>query len=125
MISTCGAGIAVCLLDKETAAEDINLSHNILDTNARDDYYNGVLSFNSLKKFYRFLINKHFIQEWEANKTFSQSLKQASNKTREILNNEVQYQNFIPQIYQKNLVEANKRIHVWHDPKYTNDRIEH
>jgi len=125
IISTCGVGITVGLLDKQTAAEDINLAHNLNDIHAGDNYYHGTLGFNSQEKFYRFLINKHFVKYWQPNKTFRQILKKAANKTREIMSTEVKYQNFMPEIYQANLLEANKRIYVWHHPKYTNDRIEH
>ena len=47
VISTHGANIAVGLLDANTAEEDINLSHNLFNTHAGDNYFNGVLSFPS------------------------------------------------------------------------------
>ena len=61
MISSYGADVAVGLLDSETAEEDINLSHNLFNTHVNYLYYNGVLNFNSLRKFYRYLINKNFL----------------------------------------------------------------
>ena len=69
VISTNGANIAVGLLDANTAEEDINLSHNLFNTHAGDSYYNGVLSFTSQSKFYRFLINKYYLMFWEPNKS--------------------------------------------------------
>lgn len=123
-ISTCGAGIAVALLDPNTAEEDINLSHNLHNTHAGNTFYNGSLSFNSSRQFYRFLINKYYLRYWTPNKTFRQILKKATNKARYIINNEVEYDNFMPRIYQRNLYESNKRIYKWHHPKYTNDNTE-
>ena len=83
IISSCGFDIAVGLLDANTATEDINLANNILGTNHNDNYYNGVIIFNNMKHFYRFLINKYYIRYWQPNKSFSQVLKKASNKTRQ------------------------------------------
>lgn len=99
IISSCGFDIAVGLLDANTATEDINLANNILGTNHNDNYYNGVIIFNNMKHFYRFLINKYYIRYWQPNKSFSQVLKKASNKTRQIINNEVKYESFMVQIY--------------------------
>jgi hypothetical protein len=120
IISTHGANIAVGLLDANTAEEDINLSHNLFNTYAGDNYYHGVLSFTSQSKFYRFLINKYYLMFWEPNKTFSQLLKKATNKARSVINTEVKYRNFMPEIYHSNIVTANKSIYKWHSPKYSN-----
>jgi hypothetical protein len=117
-LSQHGAHIAVGLLDANTAQEDINLSHNLLNTHAGDNYYNGVLNFTSQSKFYRFLINKYYLMYWAPNKTFSQLLKKATNKARSVINTEVEYENFMPQIYQH--VAAPKQTYVWHHPKYNN-----
>ena len=117
-ISHHGAHIAVGLLDSNTAQEDINLSHNLFNTHAGDNYYNGVLSFDSQKKFFRFLINKYYLIYWEPNKTFSQLLKKATNKARSVIDTEVEYENFMPQIYQH--IAAPKQTYVWHHPKYNN-----
>ena len=119
VISTHGANIAVGLLDANTAEEDINLSHNLFNTHAGDNYFNGVLSFSSPQKFYRFLINKYYLMYWAPNKTFSQLLKKATNKARGVINTEVQYRNFMPEIYHSNIVSANNNIHKWHSPKYS------
>ena len=120
MISTNGANIAVGLMDANTAEEDINLSHNLHNTHAGDNYFNGVLSFASPQKFYRFLINKYYLLYWQPDATFSQLLKKATNKARQILDNDVEYRNFMPEIYHSNLVSANKNIYKWHHPKYSN-----
>ena len=120
IISTNGANIAVGLLDANTAEEDINLSHNLFNTHAGDSYYNGVLSFASPQKFYRFLIDKYYLLYWRPDKTFSQILKKATNKARQILVNDVEYRNFMPEIYHSNMVTANKSIYKWHSPKYSN-----
>lgn len=120
VISTHGANIAVGLLDANTAEEDINLSHNLFNTHAGDNYFNGVLSFPTPQKFWRFLINKYYLMYWAPNKTFSQLLKKATNKARCVINTEVQYRNFMPEIYHSNMVTANKSIYKWHSPKYSN-----
>ena len=75
MISINARDIVVGLLDKETAEEDINLAHNLFDSHVNYNYYCGVVNFNTLKKFYRFLINKHFLMLWQPNmKFFSKSI---------------------------------------------------
>ena len=117
-LSQHGAHITVGLLDANTAQEDINLSHNLLNTHAGDNYYNGVLNFSTYKKFYRFLIHKYIFEFWRPNKRYSQILKAASNKARSVINTEVEYENFMPQIYQH--VAAPKQTYVWHHPKYNN-----
>ena len=101
LISSYGADIAVGLLDPESAEEDINLSHNLFNTHVSYNYYNGVLNFNILSKFYRFLINKYYLMYWDPNKPFSTILKKAANKARSVINTEVQYRNFMPEIYQR------------------------
>lgn len=93
--------IAVGLLDKESATEDINLSHNLHNINVNYNYYNGVLSFASYRSFLRYLINKEFIQLWKPNKTFSQVLREASNRVRSVINKEVSFYNFMPEIYHR------------------------
>ena len=100
MISINARDIVVGLLDKETAEEDINLAHNLFDSHVNYNYYCGVVNFNTLKKFYRFLINKHFLMLWQPNKTFREVLREASNMARNTINNNVQFRNFMPQIYQ-------------------------
>ena len=100
IISSYGADIAVGLLDKETAEEDINLAHNLLNSHVNNNYYNGVLNFKSLHSFYRFLINKYYLINWRPNKTFRQILKKATNKARQTIDNQVEFRNFMPQIYQ-------------------------
>ena len=101
LISSYGADLAVALLDPESAQEDINLSHNLFNTHVSYNYYNGVLNFNLLSKFYRFLINKYYLMYWEPNKSFSTILKKAANKARGVINTEVEYRNFMPEIYQR------------------------
>ena len=118
IISTNGADIAVALLEPNTAEQDINLSHNILNTNVNRSFYNGVLNFPSLQSFYRFLINKYYLMYWGPNKTFRQLLKKATNKARQELETEVQYQNFMPQIYSHNYARKINSCHKWHHPKY-------
>lgn len=108
MISSYGADIAVGLLDKETAEEDINLSHNLLNSHVNNNYYNGVLNFSSLRGFSRFLINKYYLMYWEPNKTFRQLLKKATNKARQVLDTEVQHRNFMPEIYQREIAQIHR-----------------
>lgn len=122
IISDHGSGIAVGLLDPKTSEQDINLSHNLFNTHVNRNYYNGVLTFTSIASFYRFLINKYFLQIWESNKTFSQLLKEATNMTRSVINNEIKLDNFMPQIYRHERVAC--QIYKWHHPKYTNDKTE-
>ena len=125
IISTNGANIAVALLDPNTAEQDINLSHNLFNTHVNNFLYNGVLNFPSIQSFYRFLINKYYLRYWEPNKTFRQILERASNKARSVINNEIKYENFMPQIYQHQLHNKTKSIYKWHHPKYTHDNTEH
>ncbi len=101
LISSYGTDLAVGLLDPESAEEDINLSHNLFNTNVSYNYYNGVLNFNTLPKFYRFIINKYYLMYWAPNKSFSTILKKAANKARSVINSEVKYRNFMPEIYQR------------------------
>tara|TARA_R110000803_G_scaffold210311_1_gene281761 strand:- start:556 stop:909 length:354 start_codon:yes stop_codon:yes gene_type:complete len=98
LVSTNGLNISVGLLDLETAEQDINLSHNLLNTNAGDHYYCGVIHFSSIKEFFRFLINKYYLVYWVPGDSFSMILRRAANKTRQVLNEEAKYQNFVPQI---------------------------
>ena len=125
IISTYGENIAVALLDPNTAEQDINLSHNLFNTHVNNSLYNSILSFTSLKRFYRFLIYKYMFRYWSPNKTYRQILKRASNKARSVINNEIKYENFMPQIYQHQDTNKTKCIYKWHHPKYTNDAIEH
>jgi len=125
IISTYGENIAVALLDPNTAEQDINLSHNLFDTHVNNSLYNSVLSFTSLKRFYRFLIYKYMFEYWSPNKTYSQILKRASNKARSVINTEIKYENFMPQIYQYQFENKTKSIYKWHHPKYTHDNTEH
>jgi len=116
IVSRCGFNIAVGLLDEESAIEDINLAHNIYDAKVNNNYYNGVIIFDGLRAFYRFLINKYYLAYWTPNKSERQVLKYASNMTRTVLNNQTKYENFMPQIYQH--TSSTKQIYRWHDPKY-------
>lgn len=125
IISKSGNNIAVGLLDPNTAEEDINLSHNLFNTHVNRNYYNGVLAFTCLASFYRFLINKYYLRYWEPNKTSRQILRRASNKARSVINTEVKYENFMPQIYQYQFYNTTKSIYKWHHPKYTHDNTEY
>lgn len=111
IISSNGCNIGVGLLDPTTAEEDINLAHNIFNTYVNRSYYNGVLNFTSVSKFYRFLINKYFLQYWQPNKTSRQILRSASNKARSVINNEVEYRPFLPEIYQHN--QSPSHVYKW------------
>jgi len=101
LISSYGQDLAVGLLDSTTAEEDINLSHNLFNTHVSYNYYNGVLNFNTQTKFYRYLINKHYLLGYTEEKTFRQILGEAKKAARYILDNEVDYRNFMPEIYQR------------------------
>jgi len=118
IVSLQGCNIGVGLLDPSTAEEDINLAHNLFNTHVNYNYYNGVLNFASRSKFYRFLIDKYYLMFWEPNKTFSQLLKKATNKARSVINTEVEYRNFLPEIYQYNF--HTKHVYKWNSPKYNN-----
>ena len=119
IISDHGENIAVALLDPSTAQEDINLSHNILNTHAGNNVYHGYLSFTSHKKFYRFLINKYYLRFWRPDRTFGQILRRASNKARSVIDNEIKYENFMSQIYQYQFSNKTKSIYKWNSPKYS------
>jgi len=108
MISSYGADIAVGLLEKETAEEDINLAHNLSNSHVNNNYYNGVLNFNSLHSFYRFLINKYYLLYWRPDSTFRQLLKKSTNKARQVLDTEVQHRNFMPEIYQREIAQIHR-----------------
>jgi hypothetical protein len=119
IISQHGTQLAVALLDEQTAEQDINLSHNILNINANHSFYNGVLNFPSIQSFYRYLINKYYLLYWNSGETSLQILRRASNKTRQVLKHEVKYRNFMTEIYVNNIVTANKSIYKWNSPKYS------
>jgi len=98
IISLYGAGIAVGLLDKESAEEDINLSHNLFNTYANNNYFNNVLCFDGIPQFYRFLIHKNLFADWGIDTKYSTQLKEAANKARITINKEVGYRNFMIEI---------------------------
>ena len=108
MVSVNARDIVVGLLDEETAEQDINLSHNLFNSHVNYNYYHGVINFNTLGKFYRFLINKYYLMYWQPNKTFRQLLKKATNKARQVLDTEVGYRNFMPEIYQREIAQIYK-----------------
>lgn len=108
MVSVNARDIVVGLLDEETAEQDINLSHNLFNSHVNYNYYHGVINFNTLGKFYRFLINKYYLMYWEPNKTFRQLLKKATNKARQVLDTEVQHRNFMPEIYQREIAQIHR-----------------
>jgi hypothetical protein len=117
LISNYGTNIAVGLLDKDTAEEDINLSHNLDNINVNDNYYNGVLSFPSYARFLRYLLNKEYLTSWQPNKTFREVLSCAKKKVQITLDNEVKYANFIPQIYQHEVARQHQyRVHEFFSP---------
>jgi len=100
IISPYGSGIAVGLTNKTTAQIDINLSHNLFNTYVNYNYYNGVLSFPSLKSFMKLLIYKNLFADYSPHVKYSIQLKKAANKTRHTLNNDSIHQPFMPQVYQ-------------------------
>ena len=108
MISQSARDTVVGLLDQESAEEDINLAHNLFDSHVNYNYYNGVVNFNSVKKFYRFLINKYFLRYWDAGKTFAQNLKYATNKARRTIEEECEFNNFMVEIYHRELAQIHK-----------------
>jgi hypothetical protein len=108
IVSVNARDIVVGLLDKDTAEEDINLAHNLFNSHVNYNYYHGVINFNTNGKFLRYLINKYFLMFWEPNKTFRQILKKATNKARDILNTEVEYRNFMPEIYQRQISQIHR-----------------
>lgn len=112
IISPYGSSVAVGLTDETTAQTDINLSHNLFNTYVNDNYFNGVLCFDGIQQFYRFLIYKNLFANYNPHVKYSIQLKQAANITRKTLNNDVDYQAFMPQIYQHE-----KTYHVY---KYQN-----
>jgi len=117
LISNYGTNIAVGLMDKETAEEDINLSHNFHNTYVNNNYYNGVLSFRSLAQFYRFLLNKEYLTSWQPNKTFREVLSRAKKKVQITLDKEVKYANFMPQIYQHEIARQHQyKVHEFVSP---------
>lgn len=100
IVSSFIANIAVGLTDKATAGEDINLAHNLFNTHVNYNYFNGVLSFHSLKKFYRFLIYKNLFANYRPHVKYRTQLKKATNIARQTINNDVLHQHFMPEIYQ-------------------------
>lgn len=117
LISNYGTNIAVGLLDKDTAEEDINLSHNLDNIHVNDNYYNGVLSFSSYARFLRYLLNKEYLTSWQPNKTFREVLSCAKKKVQITLDNEVKYANFMPQIYQHEVARQHQyRVHEFVSP---------
>lgn len=108
IVSVNARDIVVGLLDKDTAEEDINLAHNLFNSHVNYNYYNGVINFNSLGKFYRFLINKYYLLYWRPDSTFRQILRRASNKARNIIDNDVEFRNFMPEIYQREIAQIHR-----------------
>ena len=108
MVSVNARDIVVGLLDEETAEEDINLAHNLFNSHVNYNYYCGVINFNTLNKFYRYLIDKHFLMVWQPNKTFRETLKTATNMARSVINNDVCFRNFMPEIYQREVATAHR-----------------
>jgi len=100
--------ILVGLTNEQTAEEDINLAHNLFNSHVNHNYYHGVINFNTLNKFYRFLINKHLLKDWDSSKPFSQLLKKATNKARSVINNDVEHHDFVTQIYQREVATAHR-----------------
>jgi hypothetical protein len=98
MISQYGAGVAVGLLDSKTAEEDINLSHNLFNTYANDNFFNGVLCFTGVPQFYKFLIYKNIFVGWDPRIKYSLQLKEATNTARATINKEVSYRNFMTEV---------------------------
>jgi len=100
--------ILVGLTNEETAEEDINLAHNLFNSHVNHNYYHGVINFNTLNKFYRFLINKYILKNWDSSKPFSQLLKESTNKARSVINNDVEHHDFVTQIYQREVATAHR-----------------
>ena len=117
IVSSFVANIAVGLTDEATAKQDINLAHSLFNTHVNYNYFNGVLSFYSLKKFYRFLIYKNLFAIYKRGVKYRLQLKRAANITRQTLNNDVEHQNFMPQIYQHE--------QTYHIYKYQNQKFRH
>jgi len=122
IISYQGDKVGVGLLDAYTAQEDINLAHNLFNTHVNNSYYNGVLNFPRIKSFYRFLIHKYIFEFLRLNNNYSQALKAASNRARSVINNEVKYENFLPQIYHHN-EQTRGRVFKWHHPLDANKKL--
>ena len=114
IISPYGSSVAVGLTDEATAQTDINLSHNLFDTYVNYNYYNGVLSFTSLKSFMKFLIYKNLFANYNPHAKYRTQLKKATNMARQTLNNDVLHQNFMPEIYQH---EKTYHVYKYQDQK--------
>ena len=98
IISIYGSSIAVGMLDPTQVKTDTNLSHNLFDTYVNDHYYHGVLIFSSLNQFYKFLIYKNLFADWSADRDYLIQLREATNKARSVINNEIYFEHFMPQI---------------------------
>ena len=117
-----GRNIAVGLLDKDTAAEDINLSHNIHNIHVNNNYYNGILSFPSYARFLRYLINKEYLRVWAPNKSFREILSESKQSVRKIIKEQIIFDNYIPQIYQHEKAQAHVyRVHRYQTNKNDNE----
>lgn len=108
IVSINARDIVVGLIDEDTAEQDINLAHNLFNSHVNYNYYRGVINFNTLGKFYRFLINKYYLLYWRPDNTFRQILRRASNKARTIIDNEVEFRNFMPEIYQREIAQIHR-----------------
>ena len=100
ILSGYGSSVAVGLTDETTAETDINLSHNLFNTYVNDNYFNGVLCFDGIQQFYKFLIYKNLFASYRPHVKYRTQLKDAANMARQTLNNDVLHQNFMPEIYQ-------------------------
>ena len=109
IVSNYGAGVSVGLLDHNTAQLDINLAHNIFDSSVNEYLFHGSINFNCLKQFRRFLAFKEYYAIWDdhwenkqANANNFRFWKQAFRRAKQILNNQVGFENFMSQMSANN-----------------------
>ena len=102
LVSNYGLGVTVGLLEKEGANEDMNLAHNLFNSNVDHNLFNGSINFLSFKQFKRFLIYKEYFKICDDNKENKfkeyRFLHNAIKQARKTIDSNVRFANFMAQI---------------------------
>jgi hypothetical protein len=115
IVSNNGLGIAVGVTGS-TAQEDATLAENIYGCNTSDHLFGSLIYLSSVNQFRKFLILKEYYKVWDAhwaaNKEYNNHLptppnvykftKQAIKQAKQIINSNVQYENFMSKISARN-----------------------
>lgn len=118
LISHYGAGIAVGLIEAESAQEDINLAHNLFNTTCHTSIFHGTLLFESVKQFRKFLAFKEFfdIRQRDIANEF-RTWREAFRRASAVLRHSCKHENFMLQISAAN--------HKYHNIGQYQDEIDY